>query len=114
MAAKQGDGPELTSLQIQDLAEELDITTPIMSYRVVGERVELHLLGGGVAVGRMGEPPPPAKTQLDLSQFTTKQLRKIAARIGIPGTSRLRKSELLAALDDIEPSILAVAMEEAL
>lgn len=109
MASKLGNGPELTSLEIQDLAERLDVSTPIMSYRVVGERVELHLLGGGVAIGSLDEKPTTAQ----LVNFTAKELRKIAVIIKIPGAAKLRKSELLAALADIEPRILVAAITEA-
>ena len=106
MATKQGDGPELNSLEIQDLAERLDITSPIMSYRVVGERVELHLLGGGVAIGRLGEGG------VDLDTLSVKELRKIAQAVKIPGAKRLRKAELLAALSTVDHNTLSSALEE--
>ena len=106
MATKQGDGPELSSLEIQDLAEQLDISSPIMSYRVVGERVELHLLGGGVAIGRLGEGG------IDLDDLTVSQLKAIAQAVKIPGAKRLRKAELLAALSTVDHNTLLSALEE--
>lgn len=106
MATKQGDGPELSSLEIQDLAEKLDITSPIMSYRVVGERVELHLLGGGVAIGRLGEGV------IDLDDLSVRDLRKVAQAVKIPNAKRLRKAELLAALSIIDHKTLSSALEE--
>lgn len=106
MATKQGDGPELSSLEIQDLAEKLDITSPIMSYRVVGERVELHLLGGGVAIGRLGEGV------INLDDLSVRDLRKVAQAVKIPNAKRLRKAELLAALSIIDHNTLSTALEE--
>ena len=104
MAAKHGNGPELTPLQIQDLAERLEVSSPIMSYRVVGERVELHLLGGAVAVGSLGESGP------GLDDLTVKELRLIAAAVKIPGAKKLRKSELLAALERVDPKLIEEAL----
>lgn len=112
MATKQGDGPELNSLEIQDLAERLDITSPIMSYRVVGERVELHLLGGGVAIGRLGEKLNDVQPAIDLDDLSVRDLRKIAQAIKIPGAKRLRKAELLAALSIVDHNTLSSALEE--
>jgi hypothetical protein len=39
---------DLDDSRVRHAAEELKIETPIMSVRVVGERLELHLLGGTV------------------------------------------------------------------
>jgi hypothetical protein len=107
MAVNHGNGPELTNLQIQDLAERLEVSSPIMSYRVVGERVELHLLGGGVAIGSLGVP-----SAVVLEELSVKELRLIAAAVAqaglgqIPGAKKLRKSELLAALATIDPKLI--------
>jgi len=114
MATKQGDGPELSSLEIQDLAEQLDISSPIMSYRVVGERVELHLLGGGVAIGRLGEKLNDVQPAIYiyLDDLSVRDLRKIAQAVKIPGAKRLRKAELLAALSTVDHNTLSSALEE--
>jgi hypothetical protein len=94
----------LTDLQIQDLAEQLEISSPILSYRVVGERVELHLLGGAVAIGSLGQ-----KSAVILEELSVKELRQIATAVKIPGAKKLRKSELLAALATVDPKLIEEA-----
>ena len=78
--------------EIQAIAEDLDINVPIMSYKVVGGRVELHLYGGGIAIH---ETQPAASIVDQLDNLRVRDLRKIAKELGITRTSMKLKKELL-------------------
>jgi hypothetical protein len=79
---------ELTPLQIQDIAERAEVDTPIMSYKVVGNRVELHLLGGAIA---------SVEAHWLLTEETAEQILEEAAD---------RLKELLANLDSLDAAAL--------
>jgi len=104
---------ELTPAQIQNIAEELEVGSPIMAYRVVGDRVELHLVGGGIATydqaGEVSTQPIDVEaSNPDLELFielvaglNVNQLRKAAGMLGIPGANRMKKQLLIEALSKI-------------
>lgn len=90
---------QLDTQQIQQLAQESDITTPIQAARVVGDRVELHLLGGTIA-----QVPNPWAVEVpigpDLTDLSTKELRQLAKEQAISGYSKMTKPELIQALQE--------------
>ena len=96
---------DLTSQQLQAIAKELDIKTPIVSYRVVGDRVELHLLGGQRVIY------DPAITAVEisslLSDLTVKELRLIAQDLDVSGNSKMTKAALVKALSDLNANDVA-------
>ena len=68
-----GKDKQLKPEELQAAAKQLGVNNPIMAHKVVGNRVELHLLGGAVVKG----PTPTASapvlgpTDLDsLSRYT--------------------------------------------
>jgi hypothetical protein len=98
---------ELTPLQIQDIAERAEVETPIMSYKVTGSRVELHLLGGAIATveahwlawASAAEPLTPANgPDGRLKEMTYDQLYQLAKRLAIRGRSNLDKPGLIEAI----------------
>lgn len=105
---------ELTSLEIKEIAIQLDINTPILSYRVVGDRVELHLLGGATAVwdpAIVNKPTTPAVDLLSLlSGMTVKELKAVAKELSIDTPKRMKKAELIEAIMRLEPIAIADAI----
>ena len=95
---------DLTPQQLQAIAKELNIKTPIFSYRVVGDRVELHLLGG-----RQVTYDPALAVDLPslLSDLTVKELRLLAKDLGIAGISRMTKAALISALSGLDANNVA-------
>jgi hypothetical protein len=79
---------------IKQAVDELGVDKPIMSYRVVGNRVELYLLGGDVAVwpGRSGRI-------YDFEQLSLKELRRTARMYNIRGRSKMSRAQLIEALE---------------
>ena len=79
--------------KIKDAVRELKIDKPIMSYKVVGSRVELHLLGGSVEV-------------LDSRPFyrdmSLPELKRLARRHKIPGRSKMNRQQLIESLEAID------------
>ena len=72
-------------------AEVMEVDKPIMSYKVVGSRIELHLLGGSVAV----------LDSIDYSILTLTALRRLASESKIPGRSKMNREELIRALESL-------------
>ena len=95
--------------EINAIAQDLDIDVPIMSYKVVGGRVELHLYGGGIAI----HETQPAVSVVDrLDNLRVRDLRKIAKELGITRTSMKLKKELLvelAARAELDPAAVQKA-----
>ncbi|MGD8585176.1 MAG: Rho termination factor N-terminal domain-containing protein [Chloroflexota bacterium] len=100
----------LSTRDIQKLARQAGVNKPVMSVRVVGNRVELHLLGGEVvplSTTRTIQNPREAKTGQDatevkpttpqdiLADMTVSRLKKIAAFLEMSGYSRLKKQKLI-------------------
>ena len=97
----------LTRDQIKTIAEELEINQPIMSYRVVGDRVELRLLGGSTAVY---EEAGAGDVAVDLSKMGIKQLRFLATKFMVPKRSKMSKMQLIEALSEHDQSAIATAI----
>lgn len=79
---------ELTAKDLQDIARLAKIDSPIQAYRVVGNRVELTLLGG---VKR----EIPLQIKVSLEDMSLKELRSIAFDMNIPDRSGRTKSQLI-------------------
>ena len=78
---------------IAQAIRELRVDKPIMSCRVLGDRIELYLLGGAKVIW-------PIPSALDL--MSTSELKRIARKRKIPGRSKMNRSELIKALEAIE------------
>ena len=100
---------ELTPLQIHDLVEREEITTPILAYKVIGGRVELYLLGGAVAAvephwlrSASSVEPLTRETAEEiperLEEMTFDRLYELAQRLEIRGRSNLNKPGLIEAI----------------
>ena len=117
--------PDLSPQEIQAIAEDLDINVPIMSYKVVGGRVELHLYGGGIAIHET-QPAKPNETDVlgqlvsdiieqQLHDLRVRDLRKIAKELGITRTSMKLRKELLielAARAELDPAAVQEAIRK--
>ena len=85
---------ELSQKQLLEIAHEQDVDVPILSYRIVGDRIELNLYGGQV-ISAPAELPQFATVLEDLPLA---KLRKMAADLDIPGRSKMDKNELIEAI----------------
>jgi hypothetical protein len=94
--------------EIKHIVEELAINQPILAYKVVGSRVELHLLGGATAVYR--QPDAEAIFQA-LATLKRKDLRFLAAKFLIRGRGKMNKSQLIDALTKEDARALLAAMD---
>lgn len=95
---------ELSPQELQAIAKELNIKTPIFSYRVVGDRVELHLLGGRQVTY---DPALAVDIPSLLSDLTVKELRLIAQDLDVSGNSKMIKAALVKALSDLNANDVA-------
>ena len=96
---------------IRQAVDELEIGVPIRSYEVVDGRLVLHLaytLEPAVweppAVGGHQQVPRPANTPIpagDLNRLRKPQLQELARIHGIAAWNRLRKGELVEALEGL-------------
>lgn len=100
---------ELTELQIQDVVERAAVTTPVLAYKVAGNRVELHLLGGPVAYVEadwLVEPDQLADNVVEaagelldeLEEMTYDALYKLAQKLNVRGRSKMDSPELVEAI----------------
>lgn len=96
--------------EIKQATENLGIDVPIMSTRVVGDRIELFLYGGTRVTFKAGNHPvtadqPPAPSPqappLNLQSYTKTQLLDLAAEHNIPYRSKMNKAQLLKALQEV-------------
>jgi hypothetical protein len=104
---------EFTTGDIQRLARKAGVNKPVLSVRVAGNRIELHLLGGEVVylaheVSDANAEPESSVLEQGagagtLATLTTRQLHKIASHLGMCGYSRLTKRELIRALKEGYP-----------
>lgn len=107
----------LTDLQLRDVIERAEVTSPVLAYKVVGNRVELHLLGGPVAYVEadwLVEPGEVLETAVEtvldaaveaadelldeLEELTYDALYKLAQKLKIRGRSTMEEGELRAAI----------------
>lgn len=103
-------GIQLDHSDIQKLAKLAGVNKPVMSVRVVGDRIELHLLGGQVVPVPRHQYDTPATTgqtpstpipfsPLDVFQdMTVARLKRVAAYLEMSGYSKLTKAKLIEAL----------------
>ncbi len=107
---------ELTELQIRDVIERAEVSTPVLAYKVLGNRVELHLLGGPVAYVEadwLVEPEEVVKKGAEtlaeaiaeifdeaynLEAMSYDALYKLAQKLKIRGRSTMEEGELRAAI----------------
>ena len=96
--------PEILSPdQLKYILKSLKINSPVMAYRVVGNRVELQLLGGSTAEFFMVDDPA-------LHEMSLSYLRTLAAAFDIPGRDKMSKKSLLVALQEQDPVALQAAI----
>lgn len=94
----------LTPAEVQELAAQAGINRPITAVRVVGNRVELHQLGGTVTSFNRSDHTtipsshtgsPQGDTSADpLAGLTVAQLHYIAQELNLTGYHKLKKVEL--------------------
>jgi hypothetical protein len=96
---------------VRQAAAELGVDKPIMSYKVIGDRIELHLLGGSVVKSPARPVPnavsgtdpdlavPPYQRRDVLSHLSTKELRRRASEVNIRGRSKMSRAQLIEALE---------------
>ena len=106
--------------EIKQATEYLGIDVPIMSTRVVGDRIELYLYGGQRITWKAGNQPEPTTAAtntpwpttatdeqpaqappLDLSEYTKAQLLDLATDYGIPRRSKMTKAQLIEAIQEV-------------
>lgn len=88
---------------IKQATAELGIDKPIMSYKVVGDRIELHLFGGSTAVWT-ARPMPTEDAGPDLAgptfeDLSLRELRILAGARKIVGRSKMNRAQLIEALE---------------
>ncbi|MFZ0547823.1 MAG: Rho termination factor N-terminal domain-containing protein [Candidatus Promineifilaceae bacterium] len=95
----------LTDVQLQDVIERAEVTTPVLAYKVSGNRVELHLLGGPIAyveadwlIDSDEAVEKAAELFDDLESLTQDALYKLAQALNIRGRSSMAQPELVAAI----------------
>ena len=102
--------------EIQAIAEDLDINVPIMSYKVVGGRVELHLYGGGIAIHETRSAAGDVdEVVAQLNGIRVRDLRKIAKELGVAKPTTKLKTELLvelAARAELDPAAVQEAIRK--
>ena len=95
-AVGQGRGSRYTAKQINKAFEFVGAKPPATAIKGAAPSVE------ELVIPDLSEPEPevPLKGErfLELSEMTTKQLRPLAKGVGITGSSRLRKDELISAI----------------
>ncbi len=108
---------KLETRDIQKLAKKAGVNKPVMSVRVVGGRVELHLLGGDVvsldnnasdndrpilptAQATTGQESTSLTPPNPLKDLTKSQLQHVASQLKLIGYTRLNKQELIDLLND--------------
>lgn len=79
---------ELTPKELQDIARLARIDSPIQAHRVVGNRLELTLLGG---VKR----EIALHNKVNLEELSLKELQSIAFDMEIPNRSGKTKAQLI-------------------
>ncbi len=98
---------------VREVVETLEIDVPVYGAQVVGDCLELRLYGGRLVVwsipGRaevavVERRPGLQKMAIpagDLATLKVEQLKELARIWGAPRWNRLRKAELVAALEEI-------------
>lgn len=82
---------------IKKAIKELGIDKPVMSHRVVGGTVELHLYGGDTMIyGIAKQPDQPAFL------MSKKELVTEAKKRGVKVTSKMTKAQILKALEEAD------------
>jgi hypothetical protein len=84
--------------QVKLAAEAHGVDKPIMSYRVVGGRLELYLLGGSVVYHKLYHSNPIYR------DMGLAELKKLATSHKIPGRSKMNRIQLIEALEEVNPN----------
>jgi len=84
--------------RVKQAVKELGVDKPIMSYRVVGDRVELHLLGGSIVRWPAIDDPEDPLSDSGLDFWTLKEIKNLASIHKIPGRSKMNRDQLIEAL----------------
>ncbi len=109
----------LTDLQLQDVIERAEVTTPVLAYKVTGNRVELHLLGGPIAcieADWLLSPEKAAEVALEtaenlldeLEEMTYDALYKLAQTLNVRGRSTMEAGELVKAIRSKQGRIMNI------
>ena len=80
---------------IKKAIKELGIDKPIMNHRVVGDRPELHLLGGDTKTFAIAEEP-----DTPIFLMSKAELAAEAKSRGIKVTSKMTKADIIKALEE--------------
>ena len=86
MAEPYNSERELKPEELKAVIDELKVSNPVMSYRIVGSRIELNLLGGAIVRGTIDNE--------DLSNLSLKDLKSLATGLNIQGRSKMSREEL--------------------
>ena len=103
---------DITPQFLQQIAQELDLDTPIHSYELQGGILHLYLANDGRAVYPPLDEAGGADDVVvipagDLSRFKKTELLDIAAEIDLPGRSSMLKDELVATLARLREALEA-------
>ena len=89
-------------MNVSQLAKELGIEKPIMSYDLVDKTIRIHLYGGETIIHQLttptNAPTPDADIIANPQMFSRDQLRPVAARLGIEGADDMNKRPLVKAI----------------
>ena len=105
---------KLEHSDIQRLAKQMKVNKPVLAARVVGDRIELHLLGGEVikvqptyenrapypetnmpTTGQEPSNPVPFSPLDVLNDMTVARLKQVAAYLELSGYSHYNKARLV-------------------
>lgn len=123
---------KLDHSDIQKLAKKAGVNQPVMSVRVVGSRIELHLLGGKVVpvepiapdeetraiTGEHATQIQPFTPQDVFQDMTVARLKRVAAYLEMSGYSKLTKARLIAAIiskhtaEEIQEAVVNSALQQ--
>ena len=80
---------------LQDIIQGHGIDVPVMRTRLVGDRLELYLYGGGCVIHDLDSAVRPGNTTGQLECLTLNELRGVAKAQGIKGYSSMKKAVLV-------------------
>ena len=89
--------------KVREVMKREKIKRPVLAYRMVGSRVELHLLGDKGYTSFPIEAKEKEQTEVfyttkNLTKKTVKELKEIAKGLDIPITKNKNKASLIASI----------------